>query len=379
LRTDYLIFGSPLIEEDEIAEVVSTLRSGWIGTGPKAREFEKEFESYVGCRHAISVGSCTAALHLSMLVSGIESGDEVITTPLTFCATVNAILHAGAQPRFVDIDRATMNIDPAKIEAAIGPRTKALLPVHFAGRPCAMDAITDIARRHNLLVIEDAAHAIEANTVTGKVGAIGDLTCFSFYVTKNLVTGEGGMITTDRDDWAQRLRTYALHGLSRDAWKRYSDDGYKTYKVEFPGYKYNMTDIQASLGIPQLAKIDKRHRRREEIWARYDASFADLPVTTPPTAEPGTVHARHLYTLLLASDVLRDEFQRSLHEANIGTGIHYNCVHLEPYYREEFQFARGDFPDAEYISDRTLSLPMGPKLSDDDVGDVIEAVRQALA
>ena len=382
MRQDYLTFGSPDIGEEEIAEVVDTLRSGWIGTGPKVAAFEEAFKAYVGAEHAIAVSSCSAALHLSALVSGVEPGDEIVTTPMTFCATVTAIVHAGATPIFTDVDPQTMNIDPAGLEAAIGPRTKAVIPVHFAGRPCAMGDILAIARRHGLMVIEDAAHAIESRTPHGKVGAIGDLTCFSFYVTKNVVTAEGGMITTDRADWVDRLKTSALHGMNRDAWRRYSDAGFKHYQVELPGFKYNMTDIQASLGLHQLHRVGDNLARREAIWARYDEAFADLPLATPPAPAAGEIHARHLYTVMVDEGEVgigRDEFQQQLHEFNIGTGIHYIAAHLHPYYARTWGFRHGDFPAAEYISDRTLSLPLGAGLGDGDVEDVVSAVARVVA
>lgn len=379
MREKFLIFGRPAIEEDEIAEVVETLRSGWIGTGPKVGLFEKAFKEYVGAEYAVAVNSCTAALHLSMLVSGVGPGDEVITTPMTFCATANAIVHTGARPVFADIDRHTLNLDPEKVEAAITPRTKAILPVHFAGRPCEVGRLRDLARRCGLLLIEDAAHAIESCTSQGKVGAVGDLTCFSFYVTKNVVTAEGGMITTNRREWAELLKVYALHGMSHDAWKRYSDSGYKHYAVELAGFKYNMTDIQASLGIHQLRRVEQNLVRRAEIWERYDRAFRDLPLVTPAPPQPGTVHARHLYTILVDPEQVgmgRDEFSGHLHQQKIGTGVHYVAVHLQPYYQQRWHCRRGDFPEAEYVSDRTLSLPLGVAMDDQDVEDVIAAVRQ---
>lgn len=381
MREDFLIFGRPQIGEEEIAEVVDTLRSGWIGTGPKVGAFEEAFRQYVGAEHAIAVSSCTAALHLSMIVSGVGPGDEVITTPMTFCATANAIIHTGAKPVFVDIDRETMNIDPDLIKAAITSATKAIIPVHFAGRPCDMEAICAIAEHHGLMVIEDAAHAIESRTPQAKVGSIGDLTCFSFYVTKNVVTAEGGMITTNRADWADRLKMYALHGMNRDAWKRYSDDGFKHYQVEYPGFKYNMTDIQASLGLHQLRKVEVNLRRRVELWTQYDEALADLPLRTPSRPAEGEVHALHLYTVLVDEEwggIDRDALQQKLHQLNIGTGIHYVAVHLQPYYQQTWGYRRGDFPEAEYISDRTLSLPLGVNMSDGDGEDVVEALGQVL-
>ncbi len=378
MRDEFLVFGAPQIGEEEIAEVVATLRSGWIGTGPKVGLFEQAFRDYVGAEFAVAVNSCTAALHLSLLVSGVGPGDEVITTPMTFCATANAIAHTGAKPVFADIDRRTLNIDPTRIEAAITPRTRAIVPVHFAGRPCDLVPIRELARRRGLTLIEDAAHAIETRADAGKVGAVGDLTCFSFYVTKNVVTAEGGMITTNRRDWAERLKVYALHGMSHDAWKRYSDEGYKHYAVELAGFKYNMTDIQASLGIHQLRRADRNLCRRAQLWARYDEAFADLPLVTPAPPAPGTLHARHLYTVLVdaaAVGLTRDQFVTRLHRLKIGTGIHYVAVHLQPYYQQTWSYQRGDFPEAEFISDRTLSLPLGMKMTDQDLEDVIEAVR----
>lgn len=374
-----IIFGSPLIGEEEIGEVVDCLRSGWIGTGPKVARFESMFRDYTGARHAIAVNSCTAALHLSLVVSEIGPGDEVITTPMTFCATANAILHTGAIPVFVDVDPKTLNIDPARIEAAITPRTRAILPVHLAGRPCEMEHIEAIAKKHGLLVIEDAAHCIEGRYHGRKVGAISSLTCFSFYVTKNIVTGEGGMVTTDNDDFAAKIKMYGLHGMSADAWSRFSDKGYKHYQVVFPGYKYNMTDMQAALGIHQLPRIEQYLARRNEIWQRYDTAFADLPITRPSPAELDTVHARHLYTILVEQEragKTRDQVMHDLYKAGVGTGVHYTALHLHPYYRERFGYKEGDFPNAEKIGATTLSLPLSAKLKNDDVEKVIGELRK---
>ena len=380
-REDYLIFGSPLIEEPEIQEVVDTLRSGWLGTGPKVAQFEDIFKDYIGSEFALALNSCTAGLHLAMVVSGIRHGDEVITSPLTFCATANTIVHTGATPVFVDVQRDTMNIDPNKIEEAITPRTRAIIPVHFAGRPCDMDAIMDIAKRHDLLVIEDAAHCIEGWYKGRKIGNIGDISCFSFYVTKNIVTGEGGMVTTNKEVWADKIKMYGLHGLSKDAWKRYSDDGFVHYQVTFPGFKYNMMDIQASLGIHQMKRIDKYLKKREQIWEQYTEAFSKLPVICPMEPEKDTVHARHLYTLLLDIDRIgksRNEVQQELHNLNIGSGIHFISIHLHDYYRKTYGFKPEDFPNAKFISDRTLSLPFSAKLSDRDINDLTKAVVKVL-
>ena len=380
VRNDFLVFGSPKIEQEEIDEVVECLKSGWIGTGPRVNEFENAFRDYIGSKHAIALNSCTAALHLSMLVSGVSIGDEVITTPMTFAATANAILHAGAKPIFVDVEKDSMNIDPSLIEKAISPKTKAILPVHFAGRPCNMDHIMEIAQKNNLLVIEDAAHAVEAKYKGKKIGNIGDMTCFSFYVTKNLVTGEGGMITTNNEEWSKKIKIRALHGMTSDARMRYANENYKHYQVIAPGFKYNMMDIQASLGIHQLKRLDKNFDRRKEIWNIYNKAFENLPVTTP-SEEKDTVHGRHLYTLLLDLDNLkisRDEFLGEIVRENIGAGVHFISLHLQPYYKETFGFKKDDFPNSAFISERTVSIPFSAKLTEKDVQDVINAITKVL-
>jgi len=381
VRSDYLVFGSPALGEEEIAEVVATLRSGWIGTGPRVQRFERAFAEYLDSPHAVAVSSCTAALHLALLALGVGPGDEVIVPAMTFAATANVVVHVGARPVFADVDRTTLCLDPEDATRRVTPRTRAIIPVHFAGRPCDMDSILALSREHGLAVVEDCAHAIEALYDGRHVGLLGDIGAFSFYVTKNVVTAEGGMVTTRDSGVAQRLKTLALHGLDADAWMRFSDSGFRHYEVVAPGFKYNMTDIQAALGVHQLARVELNLVRRQEIWARYDAAFADLPVFLPAPEAAGTRHARHLYTLLLDIDRLRvdrDAVQAALHELKIGTGIHYRALHLHRYYRETYGYARGDFPHSEWISDRTLSLPLSPKLGDDDVADVIHAVRRTL-
>jgi len=380
VRDDFLVFGSPAIEQPEIDEVVECLKSGWIGTGPRVHKFENAFCDYIGSKYAMALNSCTAALHLSMLVSGVSAGDEVITTPMTFAATGNAILHTGAKPVFVDVEKDSMNIDPNLIEEALTPKTKAILPVHFAGRPCKMDNIMEIAQKNNLLVIEDAAHAIEAKYKGKKIGNIGDMTCFSFYVTKNLVTAEGGMVTTNNEEWSKKIKIFGLHGLSKDAWKRFADEGYKHYQVVSLGFKYNMTDIQASLGIHQLERLEKNFEKRKEIWNIYNKAFEDLPLAIP-SEDKDTVHARHLYTLLLDIEKLkisRDEFMNALQRENIGTGVHYISLHLQPYYKETFGFNENDFPNSAYISKRTVSIPFSAKLTEIDVQDVIDATTKVI-
>jgi dTDP-4-amino-4,6-dideoxygalactose transaminase len=381
VRSSYLIFGSPTIREAEIEEVVATLRSGWIGTGPKVAAFEARFRDYIGTQNSLAVNSCTAALHLSMVAIGLQPGDEVIVPSMTFAATANSVIHAGATPVLADVGRRTMCLDPEDVLRRITPRTRAIIPVHFAGRACDMDAIAEIATRRGLRIIEDCAHAIETLYHGRHAGTIGDLGTFSFYVTKNLVTGEGGMVTTGNAAWADRIKMLALHGLSADAWKRFSDQGFKHYEVMEPGFKYNMMDLQAALGLHQLECIESNLARRQEIWAQYDEAFGGLPVFLPAPEEEGTRHARHLYTLLLDVDkmrVRRDDVQAALHQQRIGTGTHYHALHLHHYYRQTFGYAPDDLPNSKWISDRTLSLPLSPKLTDEDVESVIFAVRNTL-
>ncbi len=379
----FMVFGAPQIEEAEISEVEAVLRSGWLGTGPRVARFERMFAAYKGvwADRAAAVNSCTAALHVSMVAAGLEPGGEVITTPLTFCATVNSIIHAGLTPVLADVDPVTQCIDPDAIEAAITPRTQAILPVHFAGRPCDMDRIMDIARRHNLLVIEDCAHAIETEYRGRKAGTFGDFGCFSFYVTKNVVTGEGGMILAREESHIARAKVLALHGMSKDAWHRFGDKGYKHYQVVECGFKYNLTDLQAALGIHQLARVEQNWSRRQEVWRRYDEAFADLSVTTPAVPEPDTRHAYHLYTLLVdasrcATD--RDEFLDRMNTLRIGTGVHYLSLPEHPYYQQRYGWRPEAWPVAMDVGRKTVSLPLSPKLTDADVERVIAAVRVTL-
>ncbi|MDD5439599.1 MAG: DegT/DnrJ/EryC1/StrS family aminotransferase [Candidatus Omnitrophica bacterium] len=382
MRKKFLTFAAPRIEQPEIDEVVDSLRSGWIGTGPKVRRFEEMFRAYKGTRYAVSLNSCTAALHLSMAALDIAPGDEVILPAMTFAATANAVIHAGGVPVFADCCRDTLNIDPDDLRKKITRKTRAVIVVHFAGRPCAMDRIMPIARRYRLKVIEDCAHAIEAEYHGKKAGMFGDLGCFSFYVTKNIITGEGGMVVTNNKHYAERVKILALHGMSQDAWKRFGDTGYRHYQVVYAGYKYNMTDLQASLGIHQLPRIDAYWKKRQRIWHRYNDAFRDLPVFLPAPVEAHSRHAYHLYTLLLDIDThkrKRDSFLNAMTRAGIGVGVHYIALHLQPYYRKAFGYRRGDFPNAEWISDRTVSIPLSPKLTDRDVADVIAAVRTLLS
>jgi dTDP-4-amino-4,6-dideoxygalactose transaminase len=380
-RENFLVFGSPPIEEAEIAEVVASMKSGWLGTGPKVAQFESDFARYRRTPHAVAVNSCTAALHLSLLAENLGPGDEVITTPLTFCATINAIIHAGATPVLADVSPQTMNIEPAEVEAKLTSRTRAILPVHFAGRPCEMDALMSIARRHDLKVIEDCAHAIETEYKGRPAGTFGDYGCFSFYVTKNIVTGEGGMVLAREESAAARIKVLALHGMTKDAWKRFSDAGYRHYEVIDAGFKYNMMDIQAAMGIHQLKRIEPYWLRRQEIWNQYNEAFANLPITTPAPPSPDTRHAFHLYTILIdeaRTGITRDAFLDAMTTHNIGIGVHYRSIPEHPYYQQKFGWRTEHYPHATAIGRQTVSLPLSPKLNDADVEDVIAAVRMTL-
>lgn len=378
---DFLIYGSPLIGEEEVEEIVKSVRSGWLGTGPKVQRFEEDFAKYKGVDRAVAVNSCTAALHLAMLVAGVGEGDEVITTPLTFCATINSILHAGATPVLADVDPVTMNIDPESVKGALTERTKAIIPVHFAGRSCDMDALCAISTEHDLKLIEDCAHAIETEYKGRKAGTFGDFGCFSFYATKNVTCGEGGMVVTRRQEDSERIKTLALHGMSKDAWHRYGDEGYKHYLVVECGFKYNMMDLQAALGLHQLARVEAGWKRRLELWQRYDAEFVDLPVTIPAPTEADTRHALHLYTLLIDEEkagMTRDQFLTAITRENIGVGVHYMAATEHPYYQDRFGWKAEDAPIATGIGRQTISLPLSPKVSDRDADSVIAAVRKIL-
>ncbi|MBN1308641.1 MAG: DegT/DnrJ/EryC1/StrS family aminotransferase [Chitinispirillaceae bacterium] len=378
----FLVFGSPLIEEPEIEEVIATLRSGWVGTGPKVARFEEEFASYKGSPHAIAVNSCTAALHLSLLAADLPAGSEVITTPLTFCATVNAIIHAGCRPVLADIDPRTLNIDPQCVEAAISGRTAAIVPVHFAGRPCAMDPIMELAEKHHLAVIEDCAHAIESSRHGRPTGTFGDFGCFSFYVTKNIITGEGGMVLTPDPDKAARVRRLALHGMSADAWNRFGDEGYKHYYVVECGFKYNMTDLQAAIGLHQLKRIEQYHKRRLQIRKMYDNALKSLPVVLPSPLDPDTTDSCHLYQILIdekRTGITRDQFLQRMTFHGIGVGVHYLSLPEHPWYQQCFGWNPALYPHAKRVGRQTVSLPIGPKLHDEDVHDVIAAVERSLS
>lgn len=384
VREQFLPFGRPCLGDEEIKEVVDTLESRWIGTGPRAMRFEQMFAEYVHTPHALAVNSCTAALHLSLLASGIGPGDEVITSPLTFAATANVVVHVGAKPVFADIDPLTLNIDPENIAKAISPRTRAIIPVHFGGLPCDMQAILDLAKQHNLIVIEDAAHAVGARYHGRMIGGLGDLTCFSFYANKNLTTAEGGMVTTDSAEMAEKIEVYRLHGLSKHAWQRYSSRKLLLSDAWYPGYKYNMPDLVAALGIPQLRKVEEFLTIRERYAQTYDEVFVDLPgVGLQPRPTDGwSRHALHLYVLILdlaQFSVSRNDIIEALLAENIGAALHYRALHTHPYYQETYGYAPEDYPLAASVGESILSLPLTPCMTEADVQDVITGVVKVLA
>jgi len=375
-RKSFLPFSPPLIGEEEIKEVVDTLQSGWITTGPKTKRFELEFMSYLNSPGALALNSCTAGLHTALVTLGIGEGDEVITTPFTFASSVNVIEHVGARPVLADIEEDTLNICPNKIRAAITSRTKAILPVHFAGHPVELDQIKEIASVYNLRIIEDAAHALPAKYKGNFIGAGENFAAFSFYATKNLTTAEGGMLTGS-PDLLDKARMISLHGLSHDAWKRYDKSGSWFYEVVFPGFKYNMTDIQASLGLWQLKKLERFQQRRREVVRAYNTAFSNSEVLEIPVERPGIEHAWHLYVLRLKLEALkidRDQFIEELKRRNIGSSVHFIPIHLHPYYREKYKYRPEDYPIAYENFKRIISLPLNPGLSEEDVSDVIEAV-----
>ncbi len=377
MRTDFLPFHVPDIGEEEIQAVVRTLRSGWLTTGPKVRQLEEGFARYVGCQHALAVNSGTAALHLALDAIGIKEGDEVLVPTITFAATAEVVLYFKAKPVLVDCRRDTFNIDPDQIEKKVTSKTRAIIPVHFGGQPCEMDRILEIARKYNLKVIEDAAHALPARYQGKIVGTISDITCFSFYATKTITTGEGGMATTENPEWADRMRIMSLHGISKDAWKRYTADGSWYYDILYPGYKYNLTDIAAAIGIEQLKKCDRFWEARRRIAAVYDEGFADLPEIRTPACRPDVQHAWHLYVIQLELERLRinrNEFIEALKHENIGASVHFIPLHLHPYYRNTMGYKPQDFPNASAAYDRIVSLPIYPRMTDADVQDVIGAI-----
>lgn len=388
--SDFIPYSLHSIGEAEIAEVVSTLKSNWLTSGPLTLRFEKEFAEYIGCRYAVAVSSCTAGLHLALNVYGIGPGDEVITTPLTFCATAEVIEYQQAKPVFVDIDPHTFNIDPALIEERITSRTKAIIPVHYGGIPCDMSAILDIATRHGLHVIEDAAHAIGSMFKYNKIGNLGNPAVFSFYPTKNMTTGEGGMITTSDGKIAEMLKILSLHGISRDAWKRYSNHGQWHYEIRYLGYKYNFTDLQAAIGVQQLKKVDTFNATREQYARIYFEALNEIPELKTPNwyglyfgelSNCGFKNCWHLFVIMLQLNKLkigRDQFIEELKSRGIGTSVHFIPLHLQPYYAQKYGYQEGDFRQAETIYSKIISLPLYPKLKIEGIRRVIDVLKELI-
>jgi len=370
-------FHKPYITDDEINEVVDTLRSGWLTMGPKTIRFEQEFAQYIGTPHAVAFNSGTAALHLALKVIDLQPEDEVIIPTTTFTATGEVITYFNATPIIVDVDTDTHNISPSAIEKAITPKTKAIIPVHFGGQPCDMDEIQKIAERHNLYVIEDAAHSLPAYYKERRVGTIGDVTCFSFYSTKPLAVGEGGMATMRNTEWADRMRILRLHGISKDAWKRYAKGGSWYYEVLEAGFKYNTTDLQAALGLAQLKKVEWLWQKRQNIARRYTEAFSSVPQLITPVVKPDRETAWHLYVIKLNLEALsidRNSFIEKMREREIETSVHFIPLHRHPYYRNIYGCNPKDFPNAEWIYERSISLPIYPGMTDAEVNYVAETV-----
>lgn len=381
MRDKYLPYCLPSIGEEEIQEVVESLRSGWITTGPKVKQFEEEFASYIGAPHAVAVSSCTAGLHTALAALGIGPGDEVIVPTMTFCATANVVAQLGALPVLVDVGE-DFQISPEALWCALTEHTRAVIPVHYGGQPCDLDPILEIARNQNLFVVEDAAHAVGAEYQGRKIGVHGDAVVFSFYATKNLTTGEGGMVTTRDPELAERIRLFTLHGMTKDAWKRYSDAGSWFYDVSLAGYKYNMMDLQAAVGIHQLRRLDTLTERRRQIATAYDTAFADLPELVLPPKLPGRTHVYHLYPVQLRQSPGRDAgrldrttFIQQMAAARIGVSVHFIPLHRLTFYKNTYGYMRESFPVAESLYQGLVSLPLYPGMSDQDVEDVVEAVR----
>jgi dTDP-4-amino-4,6-dideoxygalactose transaminase len=382
MRSTFLPFSTPTIEEAEINEVVDSLRSGWITTGPKVKRFEEDFKAYVGAPYAVPLTSATAGLHLTLLALGIKEGDEIITTPMTFASTVSMIILCGGTPVLVDTEPGTLNIDVTRIREKITPRTKAVIPVHFAGQACDMDPLFALAREFGLTVIEDAAHAAGTEYKDQRIGSLDSISIFSFHPNKNITTGEGGMVCTADENLAEEISLMKFHGMSREAWKRFGASGNPNYDILMPGFKYNMMDIQAALGIHQLPRLDGFIDRRRDIAEYYNREFANVAELALPQYAPYRQrHAWHLYTPLIRIEKLsidRDTFMSELKKHNIGSGLHYKAIHHHAWYRQHLNLPDSDLPNASYASDRILSLPLFPKMSDDDARDVVEAVKAVI-
>jgi len=373
----FIPFYKPWIDGREVRKVAKAIRSGWLTTGPMVGDLERRVATLVGARWAVALNSCTAALHLALAACGVGPGDEVVTSPYTFAATGEAILYLGARPVFADIDPRSLNIDPDEVARVLNRRTRAIIPVHIAGLPCDMQALHDLATTRGIRLIDDAAHALGTRIGGSSIGALSHATCFSFYATKNLTTGEGGMVTVDDQRLAERIRRLSLHGLSRDAWKRYSRTGSWRYDVVELGYKYNMTDVAAAIGLAQLEKFTDMQRRRRRLARTYSRELRRFDAYETPEEIPGTTHAWHLYILRVRPEVLRvgrDEVIDLLRRRGIGTSVHFQPLHLHSYYRKTFGYRRGSYPETERESSRAISLPLYPGLGERQAGRVIEAL-----
>ena len=376
MKKNYLPYCQPSIGKEEIKEVVDTLKSGWLTMGPRAIKFEEMIARYTKAKYAVVLNSCTAALHLSLIALGIGKGDEVITTPFTFASTGNVIIQVGAKPVFVAIERKTFNIDPKEIEKAITSKTKAIMPVHYAGQACDMTAIMKIAKKYHLFVIEDAAHMIGAEYKGKKIGTFGDTTCFSFYATKNMTTGEGGAVTTNDKTLAEKIMVLRLHGISKDAWKRYDKKGSWYYEIEECGWKYNITDIQAALGIHQIKKLDKFNKIRRKYAQIYNRELSGIKGIITPYEKPNVKHVYYLYPILL-ENYNRDEFIEKMAQNGIGCSVHFIPLHLHPFY-QKLGYKKGDFPNAEWVYEREVSLPLYPKMKYSDLLFVAKTIKNIL-
>ena len=377
MNRKYLAFHRPSIGEEEIKEVVEVLRSGWLTTGSKTKQFEDKFSEYVGSKHSVAVNSCTSALHLALNAIGLQENDEVILPTMTFAATGEVVTYFNAKPVLVDCEEDTLLIDPSKIEEKISKRTKAIIPVHYGGHACDMDKILEIARNYDLKVIEDAAHSLPTKYKAKMIGTVGNVTCFSFYATKTITTGEGGMACTDDDEFAENMRIMSLHGISKDAWKRYFTEGSWYYEVIEAGYKYNMTDIAAALGLIQLKKCDEFYQRRASIACKYSETLRNLPEIKTPVVRAYGTHAWHLYAIQLNTDSLkinRSQFIEEMKKNGIGCSVHFIPLHLHPFYVKAFGFKPEDFPVSTQVYERVVSLPIYPKMTDEEVEYVMQTI-----
>lgn len=381
MRKKFLLFHQPSIDKKEIKEVLDTLKSGWITTGPKVKIFEQKFAKFIGAKYAVAVNSCTAAMHLALAAIGLKKGDEVIVPTMTFAATAEVVRYFDARPVLVDVEPDTLLIDPGEIEKKITKKTKAIIPVHYGGQACDIDKILKIARQYKLKVIWDAAHSLPTKYKGKLVGTFPDITCFSFYATKTITTGEGGMITTDNKKLAEKMRVLSLHGISKDAWKRYTTAGSWYYEIIYPGFKYNLTDIAASMGLAQLKKSTLFLQKRRKIANLYNLAFKNLPEIKTPTTKKYSTHCWHLYVIQLNLGKLkinRDQFIEKIKKRNIGVSVHFIPLHIHPYYRKKYGYKAKDLPNAYAAYKRIISLPIYPKMTQKDIQDVIWTIKDII-